>query len=140
MSSNDFEYNFSSYDESSTDDEYEEALEALKREKQRDCQAHQLWDLMLEFNIMSPLNGPLDGYALNDCLYNSLDLRDVISDDNRLKYRNKVALGGHITNERIEQFIEVARGMAQLYSPEMSKFTSYIHSVTAGLLRYHYRL
>ena len=111
----------------------------LEEEKTRDKAMHQLWDVMLHMNIRSPLLGPMDGPMLQACLYNNLTLDDVVHKD-KLRFNNKVVLDGCITQHRINDFRTIAKMMAEVYNPVCSKFSSYINSVTAGLIRYHYRL
>ena len=131
-------YEYSS-DESSTDEEFEQQMVDLEEEKMKDAQSHELWDLMDRRNITSPLNGPMDGFTLNDCLYPKLKMEDVVY-RNFLRYDGQVALHDRISSERIDDFRTVAKAMAEHYSPENAKFTSYINGVTAHLLRYHYKL
>ena len=131
-------YEYSS-DESSTDEEFEQRLLEVEEEKMKDAQSHELWDLMDRRNITSPLNGPMDGFMLNDCLYPKLKMEDVVY-RNFLMYDGQVALHDRISSERIDDFRTVAKAMAEHYSPQNAKFTSYINGVTAHLLRYHYRL
>jgi len=131
-------YEYSS-DESSTDEEFEQQMVDLEEEKMKDAQSHELWDLMDRRNITSPLNGPMDGYTLNTCLNPSLKIEDVVY-RNFLRYDGQVALHDRISPERVNDFRTVAKAMAEHYSPENAKFTSYINGVTAHLLRYHYKL
>jgi len=131
-------YEYSS-DESSTDEEFEQQMVDLEEEKMKDAQSHELWDLMDRRNITSPLNGPMDGYTLNTCLNPRLKIEDVVY-RNFLRYDGQVALHDRISSERIDDFRTVAKAMAEHYSPQNAKFTSYINGVTAHLLRYHYRL
>lgn len=125
--------------ESSTDEEYERQLDELEEEKIRDAQSHELWDLMDRSNIRSPLNGPMDGYMLNECLYPKLKMKDVVY-RNFLRYDGQVALHDRITPDRIHEFRQAAKALAEHYSPATAKFTSYINGVTAHLIKYHYKL
>ena len=133
----------SSYDysssESETDEEYELELKELELEKIRDMNGHILWDLMHKNNIRSPLNGPMDGKTLKQCLNPYLKMDDVVY-GNFLRYDGQVALHDRITRERINEFREVAKVMAAHYNPFCSGFTSYINGVTAHLIKYHYKL
>jgi len=131
-------YEFSS-DESSTDEEYEHQLDKLEEEKLRDVQSHELCDLMWRRNIRSPLNGPMDGHVLNVCLYPTLKMQDVVF-GHFLRYDGHVALHDRITQDRVHEFREVAKALAEHYSPKAAKFTSYINGVTAHLIKYHYKL
>ena len=131
-------YEYSS-DESSTDEEFEQRLLEVEEEKWKDAQSHRLTELMAERNIISPLNGPMDGYTLKDCLYPDLKMKDVVY-RNFLRYDGQVALHDRISDDRINDFRTVAKAMAEHYCPQNAKFTSYINGVTAHLLRYYYRL
>ncbi len=126
-------------DESETDEEYDNELASLETEKRRDEDTHMLADLMAYNNIRSPLNGPMDGDMLNDCLNPRLKMNDVVY-KNFLRYDGQVALHDRITPERIGEFRTAAKAMAEHYSPQNAKFTTYINGVTAHLLRYHYKL
>ena len=133
----------SSYDysssESETDEEYELELKELEMEKIRDMRGHMLNDLMRTNNIRSPLNGPMDGKILNECLNPRLKMDDVVY-GNFLRYDGQVALHDRITRERINEFREVAKALAEHYNPFCSQFSSYINGVTAHLIKYHYKL
>ncbi len=131
-------YEYSS-DESSTDEEFEQGLLDVEEEKIHDEQSHDLTALISQHNIRSPLNGPMDGYTLNDCLYPKLKMEDVVY-KNFLRYDGQVALHDRISSDRIDDFRTVAKAMAEHYSPQNAKFTTYINGVTAHLLRYHYKL
>ena len=130
-------YEYSS--ESSTDEEFEHGLFEVEKEKIRDEQSYELCDLMDKKNIWSPLNGPMDGYMLNDCLHPRLKMEDVVY-RNFLKYDGQVALHDRITPDRINDFRTVAKALGEHYCPQHAKFTSYINGVTAHLIKYHYKL
>ena len=125
--------------ESSTDEEFENEQAVLQRQIEHDEFMHYIWDYMQEIQFESPLNGPMDGAMLNACLYSNLTLNDVLH-NNRLRYTNKVVLGSYITNERIDEFRFLAKLLAQVYNPVCSRFSSYINSVTAALIQYHFKL
>ena len=133
----------SSYDysssESETDEEYELELKELEMEKVRDENSHMLCNLMHQNNIRSPLNGPMDGNTLKQCLNPHLKMEDVVY-RNFLRYDGQVALHDRITQDRIDEFRRVAKAMADHYQPFCSQFSSYINGVTAHLIKYHYRL
>lgn len=133
----------SSYDysssESETDEEYELEMKELEMEKIRDMSGHLLSDLMCRNNIRSPLNGPMDGKTLNQCLNPHLKMDDVVY-GNFLRYDGQVALHDRISRERINEFREVAKAMVDHYNPFCSMISSYINGVTAQLIQYHYRL
>ena len=133
-----YEY-FSSSSESETDEEFYERLHETEEAQRYDEASHRLCDLMRIHDIHSPLNGPMDGSMLKQCLRADITLDDVVV-TNRLKYSGKSALGGVITDQRMAEFRTVARAMAQHYAPANARFMSYINDLTASLIRYHYRL
>lgn len=128
-----------SISESETDEEYEHELELLEHEKQRDENAHIMWDLLKRNSIRSPLNGPMDGHTLNQCLNPQLEMADVVY-NNFLRYDGHVELHDRITAERIGEFRSAAKALAVHYSPYNAQFTNYIDGVTAHLIKYHYKL
>ena len=132
-------YEYSSTSESETDEEYEREMEELREEMIRDEQGHELSELFHTNNIKSPLNGHMDGKMLNECLQPYLKMEDVVY-KRFLRYDGHVALHDRITPDRIQEFREVAKMMAEHYNPFCSKFTSYIDGVTAHLIKYHYKL
>ena len=66
-------YDYYSTTESETDEEYEQELEQLEEEMIRDREGVFLCEMMHKNNIHSPLNGPMDGDMLNDCLHPTLE-------------------------------------------------------------------
>lgn len=130
---------YTSFSDSSTDEEFEREQDEMLAEQRRDEASHELWDLMLKNNIRSPLNGPMDGAMLNSCLRGEVMMCDVVC-GGKLRFSNKVPVVDKITNERISEFREVARKMAIHYAPESARFTSYVDKVTASLIKYHYKL
>jgi hypothetical protein len=94
---------------------------------------------MYRNNIRSPLNGPMDGNTINMCLYSDLRMCDVLH-MGRLKYLNKTVLGCTISEERILEFREAAKAMVMCYIPEMQRQVSFVNTVTACLIKYHYKL
>lgn len=136
-----YEYSSSKYSssESETDEEHEQELKQLDLEKRRDELAHDMWNLMDRNNIRSPLGGPMDGYMLKKCLNPELKMDDVVY-NNFLRYDGQVALHDRITDDRIEEFRQVAKVMAEHYNPFCSKYKSYVNGVTAQLIKYHYKL
>lgn len=128
-----------STEESSTDEEHEQGLMDLEEEKLRDQQSHSLTALISQHNIRSPLNGPMDGACLNNCLHPALKMEDVVY-GNFLRYDGQVALHDRISTDRINEFRTVAKAMAEHYSPHNARFSSYVNGVTAQLISYHYRL
>lgn len=132
-------YDYSSTSESETDEEYELEMKELEIEKKRNENSHILCDMMYEKNIRSPLNGPLDGVALNECLNPHLKMEDVLY-GHFLRYDGHVALHDRISPERVDEFRDFAKCIAEHYNPFCSKFSSYVNGVTAHLIKYHYRL
>lgn len=126
-------------DESETDEEYERELVILEAEKQRDEDTHALSDIIAHNNIRSPLNGPMDGRTLNDCLNPQLKMDDVVY-ESFLRYDGQVSLYYRITPERIGEFRTAAKALAQHYNPFNAHLTSYVDGVTAHLIKYHYKL
>lgn len=132
-------YEYSSPSESETDEEYELEMKELDIEKNRNENSVILSGLMDENNIRSPLNGPMDGFELNECLNPVLKMDDVLYGQ-FLRYDGQVALHDRISRERVDEFRTVAKCMAECYNPFCSKFTSYVNGVTAHLIKYHYKL
>lgn len=132
-------YDYSSTSESETDEEYELDIKELEIEKKRNENSDILCDLMYEKNIYSPLNGPMDGFELNECLNPVLKMDDVMYGQ-FLRYDGQVALHDRISRDRVDEFRQVAKAMAEHYNPFCSKFTSYVNGVTAHLIKYHYKL
>ena len=132
-------YEYSSTSESETDEEYELEMKELEIEKKRNENSDILCNLMCEKNIRSPLNGPMDGVTLNECLHPHLKMEDVVYGQ-FLRYDGQVALHNRISRERVDEFRQVAKAMAEHYNPFCSNFSSYVNGVTAHLIKYHYRL
>ena len=132
-------YEYFSTSESETDEEYEQRMEEMEEQKMKDEQSDYLVELMHKNNICSHLNGPMDGYMLNECLNPRLKMSDVMYGQ-FLRYDGQVALHDRITRDRINEFREVAKVMADHYNPFCSQFSSYINGVTAHLIKYHYKL
>lgn len=134
MSSSD-EYNFSSdYDESSDDETYYLEQHELEIEKRLNEESHYLIDEFSNKNIYSPLLGPFDSKALNECLSCQLNIEDVVQ-LNRVRFQNKIALGCEISEERIQDFKHIASLLILHYAPEKNN-----DNVAAGLIRYTYNL
>ena len=134
--------NMSSYEyssDSSTDEEFEEALDEVIRQQERDERAHALWDLFDNKNIESPISGPIDGKVLNTWLQANLTLKDVIY-NGFLREQGKVALRQTITPERVEDFREAARAFVAHYELRQVDHDAYLDNVAACMIRYHYNL
>jgi hypothetical protein len=133
-----YEFDFSSHEISSTDEEYEKQQEELESEYIFNSASNYFYDVMYQKNIRSPY-GPLDGATINACLQSTLKINDVVK-LGRLKYSDKTALGEYISEDRIQDFREAAKAMVVAYLPEMQKQASFINSVAAYLIKYHFRL
>ena len=129
---------YSTY-ESSTDEEFEQQMEELEKQIQRDERAHELWNLMQMYKIRSPLQGPADGAELNRWLRAETKLSDVVY-KGYLRENGKVALTKTITPDRINDFREVAKAIANHYAPFCAKYSSYVNNITACIIQYHYKL
>ena len=132
-------YDYFSTTESETDEEYEQELEKLEEEILWDENSTLVWDLMHDYNIRSPLNGPIDGKVLNDWLHPTLKMEDVVYKQ-FLRYDGHVALHDRISPQRIDDIRKVAKAIAEHYNPFCAKYTSYIDGVTAHIIKYHYKL
>lgn len=128
-----------SSDESSTDEEWEERLLQTKQAQERD-QAHDaMWELFRNNNIDSKLNGLINNNVIEEWIRAETQMEDIIR-GNRLKKENSTVLSYEITQNRIDEFREVAKIVAQFYRPEFAKFKSYIDAVCASMIKYHYKL
>lgn len=128
-----------SSDESSTDEEWEERLLQTKQAQERD-QAHDaMWELFRNNNIDSKLNGLINNNVIEEWMRAGTQMEDIIR-GNRLKKENSTVLSHQITENRIAEFREVAKIVAQFYRPEFAKFRSYIDAVCASMIKYHYKL
>ena len=132
-------YDYYSTTESETDEEYEQELEKLEEEILWDENSTLVWDLMHDYNIRSPLSGPIDGKVLNDWLHPTLKMEDVVYKQ-FLRYDGHVALHDRISPQRIDDIRKVAKAVAEHYNPFCAKYTSYIDGVTAHIIKYHYKL
>lgn len=128
-----------SSDESSTDEEWEERLLQTKQAQERD-QAHDaMWESFRNNNIDSKLNGLINNNVIEEWIRAETQMEDIIR-GNRLKKENSTVLSYKITQNRIDEFREVAKIVAQFYRPEFAKFKSYIDAVCASMIKYHYKL
>lgn len=132
-------YDYYSTTESETDEEYEQEMEKLEEEILWDENSDLVWDLMHDYNIRSPLSGPIDGKVLNDWLHPTLKMEDVVYKQ-FLRYDGQVALHDRISPKRIDDFRKVAKAVAEHYNPFCAKYTSYVDGVTAHIIKYHYNL
>ncbi len=129
----------SSSDESSTDEEFEERLQQTKRAQERDAAHDALWDMFRENNIDSKTNGLINNSVIVNWLRAGTCMEDIIRGD-RLKKKDSVVLSYQITQQRIDEFRETAKAVAQFYRPEFAKFRSYVDAVCASMIVYHYKL
>lgn len=128
-----------SSDESSTDEEYEERLKEVERQKERDKALDALWDMFRTNNIDSKINGLINNEVIEEWLRAGTCMKDIIRGD-RLKKKDSVVLSYEITQNRIDEFRETAKAVAQFYRPGFAKFRSYIDDVCATMIAYHYKL
>jgi hypothetical protein len=92
-----------------------------------------------ENNIDSKINGLINAQVIEEWLRAGTCMEDIIRGD-RLKKKDSVVLSYEITQNRIDEFREVAKAVAQFYRPEFAKFRSYIDAVCATMIVYHYKL
>ena len=120
---------------SETDTEFEEALDLVEMEKQRDEESEFLLERMRECNISM---SRVDGKTINDWLKADVNLDDVIV-CGRLKRRNSTVLSGFISEERVQQLRQLAKEIIHFYEGG-TQFKSYIDSVTACIIQFEYNL
>lgn len=120
---------------SETDSEFENALDLVEIDKQRDEESEILLERMRECNISM---SRLDGKTINDWLKADLNLDDVIV-CGRLKKKNSTLLSGFITEERVEELRELAKEIIHFYDGG-TQFRSYIDRVTACIIQFEYML
>lgn len=120
--------------ESTSDSEFEEALEEVQRQISRDNQS----DVIMEERRRLGLQSLFDGSDVKRWLEGSLELEDVVR-CGRLKMQNSVLLGAPISEERINEIREFARKIIDHYD-ESLRFRSYVDRVTACIIRHEYRL
>ena len=120
---------------SETDTEFEDALDLVEMEKQRDEESEFLLERMRECNISM---SRVDGKTINDWLKADVNLDDVIV-CGRLKRRNSTVLSGFISEERVQQLRQLAKEIIHFYEGG-TQFKSYIDSVTACIIQFEYNL
>lgn len=120
--------------ESTSDSEFEEALEEVQRQISRDEQS----DFIMEERRRLGLQSLFDGSDVKRWLEGSLELEDVVR-CGRLKMQNSVLLGAPISAERVNEIREFARKIIDHYD-ESLRFRSYVDRVTACIIRHEYRL
>jgi hypothetical protein len=124
---------------SGTDSEWEEQLHQLSEEIRRDEALDALWDLFLQNNIDSKLNGLIDARVIDTWLSAKTRMQDI-NRGSRLKKENSTVLSYEITQNRIDEIREVAKATVNVFRPELKKIKSYIDNVTASIIKYHYKL
>lgn len=120
---------------SETDTEFENALNLVEMEKQRDEESDFLLERMRECNISM---SRVDGNVINRWLKAGLNLEDVIA-CGRLKKKNSTVLSGFISEERVQELRELAKEIIHFYDGG-TQFRSYIDRVTACIIQFEYRL
>lgn len=121
--------------ESETDVEFEERLDTVEREKQRDEESERLLESMRASNISL---SRVDGNVLNDWLKAEMTLEDVIV-CGRLKKNNSTELLNFISEDRVRELRELAKAVVYFYEGG-TPFKSYIDRVTACIIKFEYML
>ncbi len=121
--------------DSETDSEFEDALDMVEWEIDRDEDSHHLVARMRECKIST---WRLDGHVLNCWLRAATRLEDVIV-CGRLKRKNSTVLADFISEARVEELRELARDIVFFYN-NGSQFKSYIDRVTACIISFEYCL
>ena len=130
MSESDF---FSTVSE--TDSEFENALDLVEINKQRDEESEFLLERMRECSISM---SRVDGNVINRWLKADTNLDDVIV-CGRLKKKNSTLLSGFITEERVQELRELAKEIIHFYDGG-TQLRSYIDRVTACIIQFEYML
>ncbi len=120
---------------SETDTEFEDRLELVEMEKQRDEESEYLLDRMRGCNISMYR---VDGNVINRWLKADISLEDVIA-CGRLKKKNSTVLSGFISEERVQELRELAKEIIHFYDGG-TQFRSYIDRVTACIIQFEYML
>ncbi len=120
---------------SETDTEFEDALNLVEMEKQRDEESEYLLDRMRECNISM---SRVDGNVINRWLKAGISLDDVIV-CGRLKKKNSTVLSGFICEERVQELRELAKEIIHFYDGG-TQFRSYVDRVAACIIQFEYML
>lgn len=121
--------------DSETDTEFEERLDMVERDKQRDEESECLLERMRACNISL---SRVDGSVLNCWLKAGTRLQDIIV-CGRLKKKNSTVLLSSISEDRVEEIRELAKILVNFYDGG-AQFKSYIDRVTACIIEFEYRL
>ena len=130
MSESDF-----SVSESVTDTEFEEALEEVEWQKERDIESEILLDRMRECNISM---ARLDGMEINRWLRGRTELDDVLA-CGRLKKKGSTVLLDYISQSRVDELRSFAREVISFYDGG-TQFKSYVDRVLACIIEFEYFL
>ena len=121
--------------ESETDTEFEEALDEMEWEKERDLESEYLLERMRSCNISL---SRLDGHELNRWLRGGTTLEDVIA-CGRLKKKNSTVLLHYISLDRLKELRELAKEIISFYEGG-THYKKYIDCVTACIIEFEYML
>ena len=130
MSESDF-----SVSESVTDTEFEEALDEVEWQKQRDVESEILLDRMRECNISM---SRLDGMEINRWLRGQTELDDVLK-CGRLKRKGSTVLLSYISQYRVDELRTLAKEVISFYDGG-TQFKSYVDRVLACIIEFEYML
>lgn len=127
-----YEYSTGTETEEELELEWSAKLEKVHNEQTWDEEGQHLLDLMRSLNVgYSPLQGYADGFMQRRWDRPTLRICDV------LKPQAPGRPGLNLTDERINDFVEVATAYAYHYRPRWVS-TKYIHGIAAEMIRHHY--
>ena len=121
--------------ETLTDTEFEDALDEMEWEKERDLESEYLSERMRSCRIST---SRLDGHELNRWLRGGTTLEDVVA-CGRLKKKKSTVLLNYISSARVEELRELAREIVFFYEGG-TRLKSYIDRVTACIIEFEYML
>ena len=121
--------------ESVTDTEFEEALDEVEWQKQRDVESEILLDRMRECNISM---SRLDGMEINRWLRGQTELDDVLK-CGRLKRKGSTVLLSYISQYRVDELRTLAKEIISFYDGG-TQFKSYVDRVLACIIEFEYML
>lgn len=121
--------------ESVTDTEFEEALDEVEWQKQRDVESEILLDRMRECNISM---SRLDGMEINRWLRGQTELDDVLK-CGRLKRKGSTVLLSYISQYRVDELRTLAKEVISFYDGG-TQFKSYVDRVLACIIEFEYML
>lgn len=121
--------------ESVTDSEFEEALDEVEWQKQRDIESEILLDRMRECNISM---ARLDGMEINRWLRGQTELDDVLA-CGRLKRKGSTVLLSYISQCRVDELRTLAKEIISFYDGG-THFKSYVDRVLACIIEFEYLL